>query len=118
MDEQQIHNTRKWIAALRSGGYVQDHESLKTDDGYCCLGVACDIAPPEVGEWTDIGFLTYGVRGLTSTSNTSLSYVMLEWLGMDVSFELELLAANDEGETFDTIADLIEEYLVKEAVDQ
>lgn len=34
----------KWIAALRSGDYAQTHGTLRDKDGYCCLGVLCDIA--------------------------------------------------------------------------
>lgn len=33
-----------WTAALRSGEYQQAKGYLRTDDGYCCLGVLCDIA--------------------------------------------------------------------------
>jgi hypothetical protein len=33
-----------WLDALRSGEYEQAKGYLKTDDGYCCLGVLCDIA--------------------------------------------------------------------------
>ena len=34
---------KKWVEALRSGIYDQDKLKLKTDEGYCCLGVLCDI---------------------------------------------------------------------------
>lgn len=34
---------QKWIEALRSGKYVQTHSHLNNPDGYCCLGVLCDI---------------------------------------------------------------------------
>lgn len=42
-------NFRKWLTALRSGEYKQDTEnaSLRCNDGYCCLGVACVIAEQE-----------------------------------------------------------------------
>ncbi len=40
----------KWLAALRSGEYIQGQGALRTDlDGhnssYCCLGVACSLLP-------------------------------------------------------------------------
>ena len=44
----------KWITALRSGEYNQDSDGgyLKTCDGYCCLGVLCDLYVKETGkEW-------------------------------------------------------------------
>lgn len=34
---------KKWLEALRSGKYKQDRGYLKTDEGYCCLGVLCDV---------------------------------------------------------------------------
>lgn len=38
---------KKWCAALRSGKYQQGKGQLQTKDGYCCLGVACDVFIPE-----------------------------------------------------------------------
>lgn len=42
--EQIETNVKNWIAALRSGKYSQTEGYLKTDGGYCCLGVACEAA--------------------------------------------------------------------------
>jgi hypothetical protein len=48
---EQIKNT--WIAALLSGLYTQSTGRLRTEIGFCCLGVLCDLAAKEgVGEWT------------------------------------------------------------------
>lgn len=33
-----------WIDALRSGKYKQASGRLKGPDGFCCLGVACELA--------------------------------------------------------------------------
>ncbi len=33
-----------WIAALESGEYKQAQGRLRTNEGYCCLGVLCDVA--------------------------------------------------------------------------
>jgi hypothetical protein len=33
-----------WCLALESGEYAQTGRELKTDVGYCCWGVACDLA--------------------------------------------------------------------------
>lgn len=33
----------RWVAALRSGDYQQARKKLRSDAGYCCLGVFCDI---------------------------------------------------------------------------
>lgn len=38
-------NIRKWVDALRSGGYQQGNDRLNVDDSkFCCLGVACEVA--------------------------------------------------------------------------
>jgi len=42
----------KWVAALRSGEYEQTEGVLRNGNGYCCLGVLCDIYSKETGvEW-------------------------------------------------------------------
>lgn len=33
-----------WLDALRSGDYRQTQNTLKDNDGYCCLGVLCHVA--------------------------------------------------------------------------
>lgn len=33
-----------WTEALRSGEYEQARGYLRTDNGYCCLGVLCEVA--------------------------------------------------------------------------
>ena len=40
----------KWLEALRSGKYRQSRYKLRSlDNGFCCLGVLCDIYTKEVG---------------------------------------------------------------------
>jgi hypothetical protein len=34
----------KWVAALRSGEYVQGTAYLESDGKFCCLGVLCRVA--------------------------------------------------------------------------
>ena len=34
---------QKWVEALRSGKYKQATNRLKSNKGYCCLGVAKEI---------------------------------------------------------------------------
>lgn len=40
-----------WINALRSGKYKQTTGSLQNEDGFCCLGVLCDLYSQQSGEW-------------------------------------------------------------------
>lgn len=51
-----------WVTALRSGKYEQTEETLYDGVGFCCLGVACDIAG---AEWKKIGDVRTGdkIRG-------------------------------------------------------
>lgn len=48
----------KWIQALESGEYKKGTERLKTPEGYCCLGVLCDIyaKETELGSWSGNNF--------------------------------------------------------------
>lgn len=39
----QAANLDALCVALESGKYTQDVNYLRTTDGYCCLGVACDL---------------------------------------------------------------------------
>jgi len=34
---------QKWADALRSGKYKQGRHQLQFEDGYCCMGVACEV---------------------------------------------------------------------------
>lgn len=46
MNQQQLRT--EWIARLRSGKYKQVFGNLHVlDEGYCCLGVACEILAEE-----------------------------------------------------------------------
>src|SRR4051812_2834892 len=43
-------NARKWVEALRSGRFKQTRGVLTNDEGYCCLGVACQLFIEEGGD--------------------------------------------------------------------
>jgi hypothetical protein len=42
-----VSEIKKWISALRSGKFQQTQGVLQDRDGYCCLGVACQIFSPK-----------------------------------------------------------------------
>lgn len=48
-----VENRRKFIDALRSGDWIQTRFALHTSEGYCCLGVACELS--ELGDWQSSG---------------------------------------------------------------
>lgn len=37
----------QWLSALRSGKYKKTKNRLKSETGFCCLGVLCDITNPK-----------------------------------------------------------------------
>jgi hypothetical protein len=114
----------KWTAALRSGEYKQGAGALRThSDCYCCLGVLCDLyansgatfVENEPVEWSG----QFGTSFLGQAFH--LPPTVAEWAGMtqrnpaiddslSVSHELgrTLADINDNGMTFEKIADLID----------
>ncbi len=85
---------------MRSGKYKQGKDTLKNNDGlYCCLGVLCSIT--KMKNWN---------------GENELPYHVLEKLEMKHSAGLFgvgksrcLASLNDNGKTFEEIADIIEE---------
>jgi len=105
----------KWIKALKSGEYKQTTESLRDSTGFCCLGVLCDLHSKEFGILWDINkdypdFCTY------YDNEDILPKAVAHWAGISCDplvgdgFK-SLSAINDDGESFETIAKLIEENL-------
>ncbi len=115
----------QWVEALRSGEYRQTKERLRDrDDGFCCLGVLCDLydrshggtgwGEPAVND-TEICFLGHDV---------DLPVQVAEWAGLktfvgyyDEASKLacigtnNLAATNDSGASFSDIANIIEYHI-------
>ncbi len=132
-----ISAVQEWINALRSGKYSQGRNALarKTAKGteYCCMGVACEIAPFE-----DIkGLFTINLLFLYDNENMVMPLRVRQWLfgkqevvlgiphitDMDVEYEFfdnesSLAELNDaHGWTFDEIAEVIEQAILKPAIE-
>lgn len=113
----------KWIAALRSGEYTQATHTLRKEieewgsEGYCCLGVLCDILPKGRGEWIDDRFKfnpTAKQKFATKDNVDSydlLSEVVLDYVGLDADTQEKLAGLNDGGKSFKYIASYIERYV-------
>jgi hypothetical protein len=103
----------KWIEALRSGKYEQAVGALRQGDGYCCLGVLCDISG--LGEWRtgEDGDTYYAVADQSPI--TYPSQAILEWSGLNNGNPLtprgHIANLNDGGVAFADIADVIEAHL-------
>jgi len=95
----------EWLEALRSGKYPQVQGTLKgltedEEEGYCCLGVFCSVVlgeEPELCVFEDF-CLEEGPTETYSEISVILGSVAERGIGM-----------NDDGCTFSTIADMIEE---------
>ena len=109
----------KWVAALRSGKYVQGTGNLQSGGRYCCLGVLCDVAGVKWIHFCDDGFLPVGGALGTLTELQKIQYGMRNgdnpvfrgsYPGGTVTGTL--VEMNDDGnKSFAEIADWIETYL-------
>jgi len=121
------HIKQPWVDALRSGKYQQGKDFLRREGNYCCLGVLCDLYDRETsGPGWDEHCGSGGDDYLGS--DTSLPGEVTRWAGLigssDVNHRGEysvnlrhhgyrtyLSSINDEGASFNEIADLIEQQL-------
>jgi len=96
---------RQWIAALRSGEYEQTRDKLHDAEGFCCLGVACDLFVDDWWEWDSADEYYYLSKGGDSMV---LPNKCNEAWGLSLTEEIFLRDMNDNGSTFAEIADWIE----------
>lgn len=103
----------QWVAALRSGNYKQRAAHLRKGDRFCCLGVLCDIhlqTHPECGPFGEhTGYMGH---------LAALPQSVMRWSGIRTRYgdvgpnypgpTKLLVTMNDNGLSFDEIADIIE----------
>jgi len=106
---------QKWVDALRSGEYQQGQNYLRTDNGFCCLGVLCDLYGKENNvEWN---LANNGHNYEFQDNGSILPLSVMVWSGIegqnpDIDNGTETLSGlNDNGYTFIEIADVIEKQL-------
>ena len=118
-----------WVDALRSGEYKQGTASLKQQtEGitrFCCLGVLCELVHKEAEVKISSECAFHGLRIFTFGGTTSyLPQAVVDYAGLDSpdpmvdcadstnnSWPLSKLNDDDEGYSFNEIADLIEAQL-------
>ena len=121
-----------WVNALRSGKYEQGSERLRGVDGFCCLGVLCDIYAQEHNtEWEFRGNKETNLQPMDywyyEGESEFLPESVMDWaelktdnpqLRVDVedgednwNYKEGVSNLNDSGYTFTTIANLIEAQL-------
>lgn len=113
---------QQWLTALRSDEYPQTDGYLRDEQGYCCLGVLCDLAVQagvvECFKTADDPFYRY------NADESVLPKEVIKWAGLDHSdpyvtvedgwdaeARSQLSELNDSGMSFADIADLIEKEL-------
>jgi len=107
----------KWKKALTSGDYEQTTQALKNEDGFCCLGVLCDVYIQEKGiDWEKPAFTNRMGRSYLFGESTKLPVEVQDWAGLIGSNPLvglfDLISLNDnKGLSFDKIAQKIDSYL-------
>ena len=97
----------KWLEALRSGRFPQAAGRLKSDQGYCCLGVLCEVNEvPQ--DRSPIG--TYEFTFQSRFGGEYAGYAMPpdNYEGLEDWHYTELVTMNDRGRPFKDIADWIE----------
>jgi hypothetical protein len=108
----------RWVAALRLGEYRQGTEYLRRERAgavvWCCLGVLCDLYVQEFGQDAlemihDID-LDNGPRTFTTFNGRSgsLPVPVAGWVGIARTQESDLAKMDDRGDSFDVIADAVE----------
>lgn len=110
---------KEWLAALRSGEYTQGEGELNPIGGYCCLGVAAKVAlknDVHVEIFNDLYDDSFIVGYDLSDQPETMKYFGLKnGAGlMDQTITLNdrefksLVDMNDNGISFEKIADVIE----------
>lgn len=116
---------QKWVDALRSGEYSQGTGRRRTVEGFCCLGVLCDIYAKEHNEdWKFNGFCVdspeMGDNWYFKEESETLPSSVVTWAGLDTNdpsvvvdsryYELsdELSMLNDKRYNFEELATFIE----------
>jgi len=104
-----------WVEALPK--YEQTTQALKNEDGFCCLGVLCDVYRKEKGiDWEKPAFTNRMGRSYMFGESTKLPVEVQEWAGLNGSNpmvgEFDLISLNDSQRlTFSQIAQKINIHL-------
>jgi hypothetical protein len=107
-----VNIKQKWLEALRSGKYKQGSKCLRPkEDEFCCLGVLCDVINNE--GWKECaGDELYSYTGPHAyESNTLIPSDLSYELDLTTQAQTKLAKMNDSGESFEVIAQYIEENL-------
>lgn len=112
----------RWIDALVSGKYKQTKRYLHTKDGYCCLGVICELYKEDHPDatWAEVGEddngdspFEFRVSGELNSTRVELIPLLTDWIGLrtgdgkNLSNGTSLADLNDKGASFEAVAELL-----------
>ena len=109
---------KKWVEALRSGDYEQGRCAMHREDKFCCLGVLCDVHRQEENGESDAWVEeTWEENRSYCRASTLLPIEVCKWAGfnsanptIEINGKIDTIAThNDTGQSFEVIADAIEE---------
>lgn len=117
-------NARKWADVLPT--YPQTRHLLRTDEGFCCMGVACDVFHKDTGRgaWVVSSDGTFYFELDDERQKAVPPADVLKWLGLKdalgthtgpscvsgtgrIKFNRSLVGMNDTQESFTAIAEMI-----------
>ena len=100
-----------WLKALRSGKYRQTRSSLRTHEGYCCLGVLAEVSGDFASHKYEYSYnYKFFHKDYGQAHDASTTCLPEEYLPSPL--QNVLITMNDiHGCSFEEIADFIEEYL-------
>ena len=105
-----IEFKQKWIAALKNGEYEQSVNILRSNIGYCCLGVLCDVIDNK--KWNTVNGEFHWKSDDDDFYYAALPKTISQKLNISLDEEAELVRLNDtERLNFTEIAQWIEENL-------
>lgn len=123
---------QEWIDALRSGEYKQSRNRLQDANGYCCMGVACELFIPKEKQWRHANDQSAGLlKGHTPGGEQSEAPEWLKNIDLitaKLSKGTSLVMLNDGywhstdavhlSLTFDEIADVLQLLYIEGALDE
>ncbi len=100
---------QKWVAALRSGLYIQGYGALREGRTHCCLGVLCDVIAPQRWKSHEDHLWSHdNPRRLYGKWFGVPSPRICDIAGLTFDDVLRLTRLNDQGASFAEIADHVE----------
>lgn len=106
-----VLEVKKWVAALRTGGYSKIEKFCRTQHGFCATGVGLDIS--EAGYWQrpHTTFSTSFSYLLKDGTNVFPYTVISKIYGLNQDQFYTATKMNDNGKSFTEIADYLESLL-------